>query len=129
MYSREMRPWTSVVGNFSRYRETTLVVVYRDGVVRRTWKRGWQEFGEHQEWSTFMIVECELEPWAQVANLRRLVVATIDIAPEATRDTAIKLLRSFASAALKYQVRVVVGGLRQGVMVRRARAGKEWCPH
>ena len=76
-----------------------------------------------------MIVECELQPWAQVANVDSLVVATIDIAPEATSSTAIELLRSFARAALHHQVRVVVGGLRQGVMVRRARAGKEWRPH
>ena len=71
-----------------------------------------------------MIVECELQPWAQVANVDSLVVATIDIAPEATMLTAIELLRSFAMAARKHQVRVVVGGLRQGVLVRRARAGK-----
>ena len=71
-----------------------------------------------------MIVECELQPWSQVANVDSLVVATIDIAPEATMLTAIELLRSFAMAARKHQVRVVVGGLRQGVLVRRARAGK-----
>ena len=63
------------------------------------WKRDWQEFGEKDEWSTFMIVECELQPWAQVANVDSLVVATIDIAPEATMLTAIELLRSFAMAA------------------------------
>ena len=56
-----------------------------------------------------MIVECELQPWAQVANVDSLVVATIDIAPEATMLTAIELLRSFAMAALQHQVRVVVG--------------------
>ena len=76
-----------------------------------------------------MIVECELQPWAQVANVETLVVATIDIAPEATIETAIVLLRSFARAALQHQVCVVVGGLRQGVMVLRARDGKEWRPH
>ena len=75
-------------------------------------------------------MECELQPWAQVANVDSLVVATIGIAPEATMLTAIELLRSFAMAALQHQVRVVVGvgcvcgGLRKGVLVRRARAGK-----
>ena len=73
------------------------------------WKRDWQEFGEKDEWSTFMIVECELQPWAQVANVDSLVVATIDIAPEATMLTAIELLRSFAMAAQEHQVRVVGG--------------------
>ena len=71
------------------------------------WKRDWQEFGEKDEWSTFMIVECELQPWAQVANVDSLVAATIDIAPEATMLTAIELLRSFAMAAQEHQVRVV----------------------
>ena len=56
-----------------------------------------------------MIVECELQPWAQVANVDSLVVATIDIAPEATRLTGIELLRSFAMAAQEHQVRVVGG--------------------
>ena len=73
------------------------------------WKRDWQEFGEKDEWSTFMIVECELQPWAQGAKVDSLVMATIDIAPEATMLTAIELLRSFAMAALQHQVRVVVG--------------------
>ena len=56
-----------------------------------------------------MIVECELQPWAQVANVDSLVVAAIDIAPEATMLTAIELLRSFAMAAQEHQVRVVGG--------------------
>ena len=56
-----------------------------------------------------MIVECELQPWAQVANVGSLVVATIDIAPEATMLTAIELLRTFAMAAQEHQVRVVGG--------------------
>ena len=73
------------------------------------WKRDWQEFGEKDEWSTFMIVECELQPWAQVANVDSLVVATIAIAPEATMVTAMELLQSFAMAALEHQVRVVGG--------------------
>ena len=107
-YSREMRQWTYVVGNVSRYRETTLAVVCREGAVRRVWKRDWQEIGENEEWSTFMIVECALLPWAQVANVKTLVVATISIAPDATIDTALELLRSFARAALQHQVRVVV---------------------
>ena len=97
-YSREMRQWTYVVGNVSRYRETTLAVVCREGVVRRVRKRDWQEFGENEGWSTFMIVECELQPWAQVANVDSLVVAAIDIAPEATMLTRIELLRSFGKA-------------------------------
>ena len=42
-YSREMRQWTYVVGNTSRYRETTLAVLCREGVVRRVWKRDWQD--------------------------------------------------------------------------------------
>ena len=46
---------------------------------------------------------------AQVANVDSLVVAAIDIAPEATMLTAIELLRSFAMAALQHQVRVVGG--------------------
>ena len=92
--------------------------------MRRVRKKYWQEFGENEAWSTFMIVECELQRWAQVANVDSLVVATVDIAPEATTVAAIELLRSFAMAALRHQVRVVVGGLRQGVLVRRARAGK-----
>ena len=54
-------------------------------------KRGWQEFGENEEWSTFMIVELELHSWAQVANVQTLVVATIDIAPEATMLTSWRL--------------------------------------
>ena len=41
-YSREMRPWTFVVGNVSRHRETTLAVVCRDGAVRRVRKKDWQ---------------------------------------------------------------------------------------
>ena len=102
-----MRQWTYVVGSVSRCRETTLAVVCREGVVRRVRKRDWQEFGEKDEWSTFMIVECELQPWAQVANGDSPVVATIDIAPEATMLTAIELLRSFAMAAQEHQVRVV----------------------
>ena len=55
-----MRQWTYVGGDVSRYRETTLAVVCREGVVRRVRKRDWQEFGEHEGWTTFMIVECEL---------------------------------------------------------------------
>lgn len=124
-YSREMRQWTYVVGNASRYRETTLAVVCREGIVRRVWKRYWQEFGENEEWSTFMIVECELQPWAQVANIDSLVVATVDIAPEATMLTAIELLRSFAMAALQHQVRVAGGG--GGTSARRSGAsGASW---
>ena len=104
-----MRQWTYVAGKVSRHRETTLAVVCRDGVVRRLWKRDWQEFGENEEWSTFMIVECELEPWAKFANVDKLVVATIDIAPEATMETAMRLLKWFAEAAWENHVRVVGG--------------------
>ena len=56
-----------------------------------------------------MIVECELEPWAQVPNVDSLVVATIGIAPEATMSTAMRLSGLFADAALENQVRVVGG--------------------
>ena len=84
-----MRQWTYVVGNSSRYRETTLAVVCRECAARRVSKRDWQQFGLHDEWITFMIVELELHPWAQVANVPKLVVATIDIAWRATKDTAL----------------------------------------
>ena len=56
-----------------------------------------------------MSVECELQPWARVANFNSLVVVTIDIAPWAKMETAITLLYSFAMAAVHHQVRVVVG--------------------
>ena len=128
-YSREMRPWTYVVGNVSRHRETTLAVVCREGAVRRVRKKDWQEFGENEAWSTFMIVECVLQRWAQVANVDSLVVATIAIAPEATMVTAVELLRSFAMAALEHQVRVVMGDFGKAFWVVVARAGKGGRPH
>ena len=107
--SREMRQWTYVVGNASKDRETTLAVVCRERAVRRVRKKEWHEIGQKKERITFMIVECELELWAQVPNVDSLVVATIDIAPEATMSTAMRLSGLFAHAALENQVRVVGG--------------------
>ena len=54
-------------------------------------------------------MECELQPWATFANADKLVVATIDIAPEASEDTAMRLLKPFADTALQHEVRVVGG--------------------
>ena len=65
-----------VGGNASRCRETTLAVLCREGVARRVWKRDWQEFGEKDEWSTLMIVECRLQPWALVATTSESTLAT-----------------------------------------------------
>ena len=63
---------TTMVGNVSRHRETTLAVVCREGAVRRVRKLEWHAIGEGEEWSSFMIVECELESWAKFANVDKL---------------------------------------------------------